>query len=56
MSTLSSHPPWDRAFPPGLTPPPTVVCNNRTYHTCMESQLFGLPSPHWCYVQYVRAG
>lgn len=32
------------------------MCNNRTYHTCMESQLFGLPSPHWCYVQYVRAG
>ncbi|KAL4448429.1 hypothetical protein ABPG75_005648 [Micractinium tetrahymenae] len=32
------------------------MCNNRTYHTCMENQMFGLPSPHWCYVQYVRAG
>ncbi|KAI7837920.1 hypothetical protein COHA_008227 [Chlorella ohadii] len=32
------------------------MCNNRTFHTCMEHQMFGLPQAHWCYVQYVRTG
>ncbi|KAL4438238.1 hypothetical protein ABPG77_010599 [Micractinium sp. CCAP 211/92] len=32
------------------------MCNSRTYHTCMEGLMFGLPAPHWCYVQHVRAG
>lgn len=49
--------PWHRRLP--YAPArrrPCAVCNNRTYHTCMEAQMFGLPSPHWCYVQHVRAG
>ncbi|PSC70412.1 Kelch motif containing isoform B [Micractinium conductrix] len=35
---------------------PTTVCNNHTYHQCMELQMFGLPQAHWCYVQHIRAG
>jgi hypothetical protein len=32
------------------------MCNTRTYHTCMDHMLFGLPGPHWCYVQHIRIG
>ncbi|PRW44996.1 ring canal kelch-like protein isoform X2 isoform A [Chlorella sorokiniana] len=32
------------------------MCNNSTWHMCMEQQMFGLPQAHWCYVQYVRSG
>ncbi len=42
-----------RPFPPSSH---RAVCNSRTYHTCMEGLMFGLPAPHWCYVQHVRAG
>ncbi|KAI3426271.1 hypothetical protein D9Q98_008646 [Chlorella vulgaris] len=32
------------------------MCNTRTFQTCMQNMMFGLPSPHWCYVQYIREG
>lgn len=38
------------------SPPSPAVCNNQTFYTCMENKMFGLPSPHWCYVQHIRAG
>ena len=39
-----------------IPPPARPVCNNHTYHQCMELQMFGLPQAHWCYVQHIRAG
>ena len=44
------------ALPPAMPAMPHAVCNNSTWHTCMEQQMFGLPQAHWCYVQYVRMG
>ena len=32
------------------------VCNSATFRVCMDTMLFGLPAPHWCYVQYIKAG
>ena len=36
---------------PATHPLPHAVCNNSTFHVCMEQQMFGLPQAHWCYVQ-----
>jgi hypothetical protein len=48
------------ARPPARLPSPPVplpaVCNSATFRTCMDTMLFGLPAPHWCYVQYIKAG
>lgn len=37
-------------------PVPPAVCNNNTLNECKTGLVFGLPSAHWCYVQYVRTG
>ena len=46
---------WPSSLPPSLPPCPPV-CNDRTMGECKAGLVFGLPSAHWCYVQFIQIG
>ncbi|KAK9915208.1 hypothetical protein WJX75_006191 [Coccomyxa subellipsoidea] len=31
-------------------------CTHETYEECVNGLVFGLPRPHWCYVQHIKKG